>query len=246
MKIGLVLASLVAASSSAYAQAPGDYNDGDIAPPGMAPAGPVGVAPAPVRQTRWSVGLNFGSLNVAPHMQPDNKSDFSVGAIALRYRPWQHLELELTFGGGSEQLPDGTQGDREVHSSVLSLRYRFNPMRSWNWWLGAGMGSFAVTNKGASDAEQKAAVQSTLQFGIGLEKRWTHFALNIEVRAVGVAPNDQQQAMSGDGSVPVDGGPNISTTGGMTPPPPPKDPGGSPAIDGWKGGQTTIGASYYF
>src|SRR5438477_11149068 len=100
MKIGLVLASLVAASTSAYAQAPGDYNDdGEIAPPGMAPVAPAVVAPAPVRETRWSIGLNVGSLNVAPHTQPDNKSDFSVGALAVRYRPWRHLELELTFGG---------------------------------------------------------------------------------------------------------------------------------------------------
>jgi hypothetical protein len=83
-------------------------------------------------------------------------------------------------------------------------------------------------------------VQSTLQFGIGLEKRWTHFALNIEVRAVGVAPNNNN-----NNQMPVDGGtPTMSYTN--QPPPPPKDPAGSPAIDGWKGGQTTIGASYYF
>ena len=244
MKIGLVLASLVAASTSAYAQAPGDYNndDGDIAPPGMAPAAPAVVVAAPVRQQRWSVGLNVGSLDVAPHAQPDNKTEFSVGAIAVRYRPWRHLELELTFGGGREQLTDGTEGDREVNMSVLSLRYRFNPQRSWNWWLGAGMGSFVVASQASSDDDKKALTQSTLQFAIGLEKKWNHFALNIELRAVGVAPNDNQMAVSPDVKV-EPGGPNMTSTG--LPQPPQQDPANS-TLDGWKGGQTTIGASYYF
>ena len=85
---------------------------------------------------------------------------------------------------------------------------------------------------------------TTLQFGVGLEKRWTHFAINIELRAVGVAPNDQEMATDGGGAVVMPGAPNSSTTT-MEPPPPPKQPS-SPTLDGWKGGQTTIGASYYF
>ena len=246
MKIGLVLASLVIATTSAYAQAPGEMEDGDLAPPGMAPVTVVAPTP-PVRQLRWSVGLNLGSMNVAPHMQPENKSEFSVGQLALRYRPWRHLEIELALGGGQEKLPDGTDGGRQLSQSVLALRYRFNPNRPWNWWLMAGMGSFAVTNDGASDQERNDATQSTLQFGVGLERRWHHFALQVEIRAVGVAPQDQ--ATSGGGDVMVtDVPPNSGTdtnTGVMQPP---KDPPTytTPSRDGWKGGQTTIGASYYF
>jgi hypothetical protein len=238
MKIGLVLASLVLSTTAAFAQAPGDYEEGDLAPPGMAPVAPE-PPPPPVRQQRWSIGLNLGSMNVAPHMQPDNQTEFSVGQLALRYRPWRHLEIELALGGGREQLQDGTQGDRELHSSVLALRYRFNPQKRWNLWAMAGMGSFAVTSQYASDAEKQAAVQSTLQFGLGLERRWTRFALQLEVRAVGVAPNDQAT-----GDMPVRE-PIGSPTDTMQPP---KDPGTTTtsSLDGWKGGQTTIGASYYF
>ncbi|HUS26999.1 MAG TPA: hypothetical protein VMZ53_00765 [Kofleriaceae bacterium] len=247
MKIGLVLGSLVLCglSSAAYAQAPGDYYEGDetLAPPGMAPevAPDPAPAPPPVRQRRWSVGLNFGGLNVAPHTQPENESEFGVGQLALRYRPWRHLEIELALGGGREQLEDGTEGEREVSTSVLALRYRFNPQKRWNWWLMAGMGSFAVTNQWASDDEKEAAVQSTLQFGVGLERRWHRFALQLEIRAVGVAPNeDDMTVYDGGGAVPTAPGET------MEPTPPPKDPTYSPAADGWKGGQTTIGASYYF
>ena len=60
---------------------------------------------------------------------------------------------------------------------MLSLRYRFSPQRNWNWWLGAGMGSLAVTYGGDSDDAVDAAQQSTLQFAVGLERRWSRFAL---------------------------------------------------------------------
>jgi hypothetical protein len=234
MKIGLALVSLVLATTTAYAQAPGDYDDGDLAPPGMAPVTVVAAPPPPVRQLRWSVGLNAGHLGVAPHMQPDNQSDFSIGQLVLRYRPWGHLEIELALGGGSEQLPDGTAG-RQVDENVLALRYRFSPNRPWNWWLMAGMGSFAVTNSGASEDEKAAATQSTLQFGVGLERRWRHFALQVELRAVGVAPNDTEMSVA----TPPD---PVTSTSTM----PPKEPYSQTTLDGWKGGQTTIGASYYF
>ncbi|HTL35256.1 MAG TPA: hypothetical protein VL326_19140 [Kofleriaceae bacterium] len=240
MKIGLVLASLVLSTTAAYAQAPGDYyDDGEVSPPGMAPTVAPEPPPPPVRQQRWSIGLNVGSMSVAPHMQPENPTEFSVGQLALRYRPWRHLEIELALGGGREQLEDGTEGDRELSSSVLALRYRFNPQRPWNMWLMAGMGSFAVASQWASDEEKQAAVQSTLQFGVGLERRWSHFALQIELRAVGVAPNEETPDMPI--REPIGTNNTMSTE-------PPKEPYPTTTTtqDGWKGGQTTIGASYYF
>ena len=90
----------------------------------------------------------------------------------------------------------------------------------------AGMGSLAVTCVGASDEERDAATQSTLQFGVGLERRWSRFALQAELRAVGVAPIE-----NGDDKImPVDGGPYTE----------------SYSRDGWAGGQFTLGGSYYF
>jgi hypothetical protein len=223
MKLGLVVAPLLLAGT-AFAQAPGDYyGDASVAPPGMAPAAPEYIPPPPpVRAQRWSVGLNVGNMGLAPHMQPDNETEFSLAQLALRYRPWRHLEIELVLGGGSEQAPDGYAGDRELSEAVLSLRYRFNPKRNWNWWLSAGMGSLAVTYVGASDEEHDAAQQSTLQFGVGLERRWSRFALQAELRAVGVAPNDTMDKCAN--AYDVCGG----------------------SRDGWAGGQFTLGGSYYF
>ncbi len=239
MKLRLILAPLLVAST-AYAQAPGDgYDDGDIAPPGMAPmvAAPVAViAPAPEPARRWSVGLGVGSLELAPHVAPDQTTNFDIGQIYLRYRPWRHLEIELALGGGQEsQDQDGYSNGTEVSAAVLALRYRFNPGHRWNWWVMAGMGSLAVTRQDASSQERDVAHQSTLQFGGGIERRWSRFALQFELRAVGVAPHE-----TGDMSVAVP----TKETGIMQPLPPGSEPGR--ANDGMKGGQFVFAGNYYF
>src|SRR5262245_65284159 len=101
MKIGLAIAPLLVATT-AYAQAPGEYADGDVSPPGMTPVAP---APAPALEAprRWSVGLGMGSINLAPHHQPEAQTHFSVGQLALRYRATRHLEIELALSGGAEE-----------------------------------------------------------------------------------------------------------------------------------------------
>jgi len=229
MKLRLALAPLVLSSTVAYAQAPGEYDggSGDFAPPSMAPeVAPAPPPPPPQRIRRWSVGVGIGRTGLAPHSAPDNETEFAVGQLAVRVLATRHLEVELAFTGGSEQLEDGSDGSLELSQAVLALRWRFNPQRRWNWWLMAGMGTLAVTHQGASDEARDAAHQSTLQFGVGLERRWHRFALQAELRAVGVAPNEE---------VMVDVAP---PGGGMS----------TEAIDvgGKKGGQFAVTANYYF
>jgi hypothetical protein len=239
MKLPVILGSLVVAST-AYAQAPGDYSGdgdygGDIAPPGMAPTvAPVVVAAPPPPQRRWSVGIGFGNLELAPHTAPEASTDFDIAQLYVRYRPWRHLEIELALGGGHETDGEYNDGYRDVSSAVLALRYRFSPQRRWNWWLMAGMGSLAVTNEYASDEERDSASQSTLQFGAGIERRWTRFALQFELRAVGVAPHDTD-----------DMAPKAEPYPTNTMEPPGSYPAG-PANDGWAGGQFVFSGNYYF
>jgi hypothetical protein len=232
MKLLLAASSLLIAST-AYAQAPGEYEEGTGAP-GMAPVVVEPVVAPPVKQRRWSVGLGFGSLGLSPHDNPDAETNYGIGQLALRYRPWRHLEIELAFSGGREQLDDGEEGDRMVNQGVLALRYRFAPQRRWNWWLMAGMGSLSVTHHEASDDERESAQQSTLQFGVGLERRWTRFALQLELRAVGVKANE-------DEDMPVGG--VIVEDGQMEPLPPYVSPSAS---EGKSGGQLVFSGNYYF
>jgi hypothetical protein len=229
MNLRLALASVLVvplAGSVAFAQAPGEA---DLAPPGMAPAVVVASPPPPIR--RLSVGLGIGGMDLAPHSAPDATTSYSMGQIAVRYLATRHLEIELALGGGQEQLEDGSPGYRELSQGVLALRWRFSPQRRWNWWLMAGMGSLAITGPEASDTEREAQTQSTLQFGVGLERRWNRFAIQAEMRVVGVAPNDTEDMPA------LAYPPNMGTVGTS----PANDP-----YQGKKGGSFSISGNYYF
>jgi hypothetical protein len=236
-----VLASLFVAAT-AHAQAPGEMAPGN--PCGSCDGGAVHES---YMAHRWSVGLSVGSLSVAPKANPDNKTEFGIGELALRYRATQHLELELALGGGREKLADGTQGDREANFGVLGARYRFNPGARWNWWVMGGLGGISVASQYASDQERKATERPMGQLGVGLERRFERFALQIELRGVGVGKRDNSndvQPATGAG-----GAPGMTTTKAGTPVPPPPPlppPNGMNAPEGQSGGQLTIGASYYF
>jgi hypothetical protein len=235
MKLPVVLASLFVATT-AYAQAPGDYYEEGTGAPGMVePTAPIAPTPPPPKPRRWSVGLGVGSLSLAPHDAPDIETEYGLGQLAVRYLATRHLEIELAFAGGHEKIEDGKEGDREVSQGVLALRYRFSPGRRWNWWLMAGMGSLAVTREGATDEERDYAQQSTLQFGAGLERRWSRFALQLELRAVGVKAHDVED-------MPVRG--EVTYPDGMAVPP--KEPVTTSAGDGMSGGQLVFSGNYYF
>jgi hypothetical protein len=235
----LVVAPILLASASAFAQAPGDYYgggyDANISPPSMSPyAAPV-APPLPERVRRLSIGLGISHTILAPHRDPENATQFAGGQVAIRYLLGRHFEIELQLGGGQEQLEDGMPGNRELSEAVLGLRYRFSPHRRWNWWLMAGMGTLAVSRVDASDEEHEAAAQSTLQFGVGVERRWRRFALQAELRAIGVKKDDEVPYAE----------PAIDVPANTMEPLPPKDPSG---IDtgGKKGGQFALTANYYF
>ena len=241
MKLGLIVGSLFVAGT-AFAQAPGEVYGSDsgsapgaesVSPPGMVPvAQPPPPPPPPVRERRWSVGLGIGGLSLSPH-QSEESTDFNLGMIAVRWRPWGHLEAELAFSGGSESGDEYYDAPSEFSQAVFALRYRFNPLSKWNFWAMAGMGTMTVKKQ----YEDQGPSQSTLQFGGGLERRWTRFALQAELRIVGVAPVDQGDAPS----VMVSG--DVKTPGE---PVPPNQPDSSMYGHGWRGGQFVLTGNFYF
>ncbi|CAN5899033.1 hypothetical protein BH11MYX3_BH11MYX3_01080 [soil metagenome] len=223
----LAVAPVLAATSAhaqapgGYAQPPGDYAGDDYAgPSAMQPQ--VVVAPAPaVFEPRWSVALSVGSLSLSPENNPDNAStDFAIGQLALRYRGWRHVELELSLAGGNEQLPDGAgEGDLKVAHVTFAARYRFNARQHTNWWILAGLGATTVAPKDASSDQAKMAQRPHGLLGIGMEYRWTHFAMQAELKAIAVGPTEDEQKIADDR--------------GMDP-------------QGITGGSFTLGGAYYF
>jgi hypothetical protein len=229
----LAIAAVILASATAYAQAPGDTPV--MPPPAPAADTPCGcAAQVPVMANRWAVGLSVGSLSVAPKDTPDNKTEFAIGELSIRFRATLHLEVELALAGGQQKLQDGTQGDLEVNTGLLGLRYRFAAERRWNWWLGAGIGGISVTPTGATDQQRKDAQRPMGSLAIGIERRWSQFALHAELRGFGVG---QRQDQAQPQTMPV----AVSSPNGTTMQPPPPAPPASPDLSG---GMLTIGARY--
>jgi len=228
MAMKLVAAAVLLAATTAYAQAPGETLPEPAAPIVYATPG------IPVMANRWAVGLSAGSLSIAPKDSPDNKTQFGIGQLSLRYRATYHLELELAVGGGRQQLQDGTQGDLDVSTALLGFRYRFAAAEHWNWWLGAGIGGISVTQFGATDQQKQDAQRPMGAVGIGIEHRWQQFALQAELHGFGVGERQDQQDAAPPKATPV--------ANTMQPPPPTM----TAPSNQQSGGMLTIGASYYF
>jgi hypothetical protein len=226
----LALAPLLIAAT-AHAQAPGEWE------PQAAPAAPAAspcsyaAAREPVMAHRWAIGASVGSLAIAPEGAPDNKTQFGVGELSLRFRATPHLELEVALGGGREQLADGSQGDRQVNTGLLAARYRFSIEQPWNWWLMGGFGGISVASQYATQEERKANERPMGELGIGIERRFRRFALQVELRGIGIGPSQDQLK-----ATPVMGRP-----GGQ-----PVPPSSTMPSEKQSGGLMTIGASYYF
>jgi hypothetical protein len=224
-----VTGCLVAASTAAHAQAPGDV---PVSAPGMAPPPPpgfvsAGAAPVDVMANRWAVGVSVGSLTLAPQNYPDDKTRFGIGELSIRFRATPHLELEGAFGGGREELQNGMQGDLELRTGALAARYRFSPAEHWNWWLMGGIGAVSIAQHGATDQAFQDVQRPMAALGLGLERRWQQFALHVELRGLGVGPHDNA---------------------GQPKPQAPVMPGvlGPTSDPHLSGGMLTLGASYYF
>ena len=146
----VAVGAVAATASTAFAQAPGDQPG--FAAPGCEVIAPVSPAAA-VMARRWAVSLGVGTATYAPTGSPDDKSQFSIGELAVRYRATPHLELELSGTGG--QLANGN--DLEVHSVTAGLRYRMRPGHAWDWYLLGGLGATELVTAEATDAERSAA-----------------------------------------------------------------------------------------
>jgi hypothetical protein len=237
LALALVVGSLGFASN-ALAQAPGEGYYGPSAAPVVQPT-PVVVVPVgrdPMAQ-RWAVGLNFGGLSVGPEDAPDDmQTDFATAELNVRFRATRRLEVFLAFAGGRQTVEDydGEQmdGDLAMDQVTLGLRFNFRPAHNWNWYLMGGFGSTLIAHHETPEELREDLRRPHGMFGIGVERRWTNFALQAELRGVAIGENEDRAEIQ----------PDIAPGG-------PRDPN---AIDFSRnneelgGGQFSLGASFYF
>ena len=226
--LALSIAPLFAATV-AHAQAPGEIVPQQ--PPAAVPQPPGCVAPcagcghAPVMANRWAIGVSLGAISLAPDSDPDNRTRFAGGELALRFRATPHLELEVSAGGGRERTANDQDGDLEIATVAVAARYRLWPEDDWNAFVMGGLGGAAVVRHDATDQERNDALQPLAMLGVGIERRFEHLALQAEARAVGLGDRRDTSATADTAA--------MSTT--TTPP-----------VIRRSGGQFTIGLSYYF
>lgn len=223
----LLVISLLTLSTAAYAQAPGSYY---AQPPGETAPAPVVVAPTyevDAMASRFGVGVSVGGMGIAPkgeEKMDGNETHFNVAELQLRFRATRRLEILLAFSGGREHIEDtDEQGDLAMDQVTLGLRFNFRPQHHWNWYLMAGFGSTLIAPHDTPEEARDDLRRGHGVFGIGLEHRWQHFALQAELRGVAVEKDEDMYVIQ-DGL------------------------GDTKLTDGRElgGGMFTLGANYYF
>lgn len=222
---------LVLAASLAHAQAPGEIA---VQPVVMVPESACVAcgcgrpdAADSLMSRRWAIGLAFGGMSLQPDGRPDDRIGFAIGELALRFRATRHFELELSVGGGRERTADDQDGELAVSSAVIAARWRFLPAHAWNWFVTAGIGGAAVARHDATDQERSDATQPLGMLGLGVERRFRHFAVQAEARAIAMGEKHH------DSPIAVDGEHSLAAE--MT------------TVDEKRaGGSLSIGVSYYF
>ena len=190
----LVTLSLLTLSATAYAQAPGEYY---AQPPPSQPPAPIVVEPTPevdAMSSRFGVGVSVGGMGIAPKDEgrmKENDTHFNVAELQLRFRATRRLEILLAFSGGREHIEEtDEQGDLAMDQVTLGLRFNFRPQHHWNWYLMAGFGSTLIAPHDTPEDQRDDLRRGHGVFGIGLEHRWQHFALQAELRGVAVEKAD--------------------------------------------------------
>lgn len=228
MTTRLLALPLLLVPSLALAQAPGSYY---AQPPGETAPTPVIVEPArevePMAD-RFAVNLNVGGFSVSPKDAPEgSETNFNVAELQVRFRATRRLEILLAFAGGRQELDDHEEGDLAMDQVTLGLRFNFRPEHHWNWYLMAGFGSTLIAPHDTPEEARDDMRRGHGMFGIGLEHRWSHFALSAELRGIAVEKKEDMFVTQ-----PVD-------VGGREP---------ANLMDGRElgGGLFTLGGSYYF
>jgi hypothetical protein len=190
----LAFAGLAALANPAAAQSGPPGQCACTPPPGaFGPAGAPGWTPPPEpwEAQRFGIGLRLGGIGLEDRVGngSEEKQEFSAVGLSLRYRALQHIELELAFDHGQQQLEDGTTTDLELSTVTASVLLHMRPQAAWNWYLLGGIGVNDRRYKG--DADEYADQRAQLALGAGVERRFEHLVLGLEVRALAIGPRDE-------------------------------------------------------
>jgi hypothetical protein len=174
----LAVAVVLAASTVASADtgAPGAC-DQCVVP--VAPERPVELA------RRWGVAARLTSMTLESEAA---KTEHAGGGIAASYRLNRRWEFALAFDAlDAETGPD-------LHSLALTARFHLWPLRRWDVYALAGIGSVHEDPTEGSDGEGVSRGQ--FHIGAGVGHRWTRIGVSAELKGVVLGePHGDEAAM---------------------------------------------------
>ncbi len=154
------------------------------------PAEPV-AAPEPWEAHRLGVGLRVGGLTLSERATDGSEDQsFSMGGLVARYRASRRIELELAIEGGREQLDHGYESSYQMSAVTAAALIHLTPQSEWDWYLLGGLG--ANDRRYEDDSDDYADQRTHLALGVGLERRWEHLALGVELRALAMSAREDQ------------------------------------------------------
>ncbi len=163
----------------------------------------------------WTVGLRATAQHLAPDAGDEaDTMELRGGGLQARWRFLPSWGLEVSLEALRGELAGG---DFRRDSGALTVTAMWHPfgLVAWDFYVLAGIGGTGdtVTLRGAGDREIEQSFEQThVHLGIGLEHLWRHWGLGIEVRAVGLARQDQDEARAGDAVPPSSAGAQWSLT----------------------------------
>jgi|RhiMethySRZTD1v2_1073278.scaffolds.fasta_scaffold298062_2 hypothetical protein len=160
----------------------------------------LGLAGAARADHTWGVGLHGTTQHITP---ADGDVGYEVqlagGGLQARWRMIPRFGIELAFEGLG-----GAKGEafkREAGAVGLTGMLHLTIGGPWDLYLliGVGTRSDTVTLQNVDGEETVQEFKQTfVSAGIGLEYLWTHFGVGAEVRAVGYARDDGDEARTYD------------------------------------------------
>jgi hypothetical protein len=194
------------------------------AQPGAAPGATPIADPAPAQAVapelahKLGVGLRLGGLGLESSADPERKVELGGGGLHLGYRFSARWEIELNLEGMSGELDDGRF--RETSMVTLGALLHLTPLRTWDWYLAAGLGAVRdnIRSGGPDTDVMYEFAQGMFQLGGGVARRWDRVSVGAELRLIGMGRNDEEldgpQFAGKDGPVPLEsGGGQLSLTG---------------------------------
>jgi hypothetical protein len=142
---------------------------------------------------RWGIGLRTASQGLE-NDSDDDRLHLGGGGLHVRWRFAPKWSAELTMEGLKADLYDGAY-QRELDNSTLTFGYHFTPYSRWDLAILAGIGGTDDTvtyRKADGTMAQEVASEVNFQLGFAVERRWTHFGIGLDFRAIGYARTDEE------------------------------------------------------